>query len=65
MDGSTVAKESAEDVPSLQYETSQKECTLTAAVVDVELTEILSISDRALLRRFGQMESSQKSIGRY
>ena len=52
IDGPNVAKESAGDIP---------ERTLPAAMVDVEPTDTLSIFDRALLRRFGQMESSQKN----
>ena len=35
----------------------------TTDAVDVVPSEFLSISDRALLRRFGQLETAQKSIG--
>ena len=55
--GITDAVESAEEIPSEQCGGSG-----TSAFVEVMPSEFLSISDRALLRRFGPMETEQKSI---
>ena len=61
IDGTSDAVESAEDIPSEQREGSQKRSIDTTAIGDVVPSESLSISDRALLHRFGQVKSLQRS----
>ena len=61
--GTSVAVESAEDIPSEQREASKKRSIETTAVVDDVPSESLSISDRALLRRFGQVKTVQRNTG--
>ena len=55
--GVTDAVESAEEIPSEQCGGSG-----TTAIMEDVSSEFLSISDRALLRRFGQTDTEQKSI---
>ena len=62
-DESAVAVESAEDVPSVQREASFAQSTVTTAMVDVVPSGFLSISSKALLRRFGQEGTMQTSTG--
>ena len=54
--------ESAEDNSSEHCGGSQRQGIVATAIPNVEASEFLSISDRALLRRFRQLEPAQKNF---
>ena len=65
-DGSSSVAESAEGMSSEHCGGSQSQSIGigTSLMLDTEASEFLSISDRALLRRFGSLETAQKNFRR-
>ena len=63
-DGSSSVSESAEGILPEHCGGSQSQSTGigTSLVLDAEASEFLSIFDRALLRRFGTLETAQKNF---